>query len=105
MGLPALFGRHAADHVGPIGDGLLGVEGAGLAREALADDARVFVDPDLRALPSMVCLMASASMMASRCVRRARARAAIGRAQSERAADETFLSVSECARTPVSDLP
>ena len=48
MCLPSFLRRDAADHVGPIGDGLLGVEGAGLAREALADDARVFVDPDLR---------------------------------------------------------
>ena len=48
MGLAAFLGGHAADHVGPIGDGLLAVEGAGLAGEALADDARVFVDPDLR---------------------------------------------------------
>ena len=47
MGLAALFGGDAADHVRPVRNGLLAVEGAGLAREALADDARVLVDPDL----------------------------------------------------------
>jgi hypothetical protein len=47
-GLPrcsaALAGRDAADQVGAVGDGLLGVEGALLAGEALADDLGVLVD-------------------------------------------------------------
>jgi hypothetical protein len=40
----ALAGRHAADHLRAIGDGLFGMEGALRAGEALADDAGVFVD-------------------------------------------------------------
>ena len=36
--LAALAGAHAAHHVGPVLDGLLRVEGALLAGEALADD-------------------------------------------------------------------
>src|SRR5215469_16354544 len=42
----AFAGRGAADHFRPIGDGLLRVEGALVAGEALADDARVLVDED-----------------------------------------------------------
>ena len=41
MLLAALAGGHATDHVGAVVDGLLGVEGALLAREALADDLGV----------------------------------------------------------------
>ena len=39
----ALAGRHAADDVGAVGDGLLRVERAFLAGEALHDQSRVFV--------------------------------------------------------------
>ena len=42
----AFAGRHAADHPCAVGDGLLGVEGALRAGEALADDARVLIDED-----------------------------------------------------------
>jgi len=41
---PTLAGRHAADHARAIGNGLLGMEGALRASEALADDFRLFVD-------------------------------------------------------------
>ena len=44
MRLPALARRHAADHLGAVGDRLLGMERALLAGEALADDFGVFVD-------------------------------------------------------------
>ena len=40
----ALARPDPADHVGAVLDGLLGVEGALLAREPLADDARLLVD-------------------------------------------------------------
>ena len=40
----ALASPDAADHVGPVLDGLLRVEGALLPREALADDARLLVE-------------------------------------------------------------
>ncbi|GAB1395633.1 hypothetical protein MASR1M65_04100 [Saprospiraceae bacterium] len=46
MGGAALAGRDAADHLGAVGDGLFGVEGALRAGEALADDFGVFVDED-----------------------------------------------------------
>src|SRR6185312_5398317 len=42
----AFAGRGAADHLGAVLDGLLGVKGAVLAGEALADDLRVLVDED-----------------------------------------------------------
>src|SRR5215831_20430941 len=42
----AFAGRGAADHFRPIGDGLLRVESALVAREALADDLGVLVDED-----------------------------------------------------------
>ena len=38
--------RRAADHLGAVGDRLLGMEGAVLAGEALADDLGVLVDED-----------------------------------------------------------
>ena len=41
MDLAALAGAHSSHHVGPILDGLLGVECALLAGEALADDLGV----------------------------------------------------------------
>ncbi|EJK61929.1 hypothetical protein THAOC_17492, partial [Thalassiosira oceanica] len=47
VGLPALPGGDAPDHVGPVLDGLGRVEGPLLAREALADDAGGRVDPHL----------------------------------------------------------
>ena len=40
----ALARPDSADHVGAVLDGLLGVEGALLASEPLADDARLLVD-------------------------------------------------------------
>src|SRR5690606_10784243 len=46
MGLAAFAGRHAADHLGAVGDGLFGVEGALGAGDALADDAGLFTDED-----------------------------------------------------------
>ena len=46
VGLAALSGGDAADHPGAVGDGLLGVEGALGAGQALADDAGVLVDED-----------------------------------------------------------
>ena len=42
----AFAGRDAADHLGAVGDRLLGMEGAVLAGEALADDLGVLVDED-----------------------------------------------------------
>src|SRR5580700_1777695 len=42
----AFAGRHAADHFCAVGDRLLGMEGAVLAGEALADDFGVLVDED-----------------------------------------------------------
>ncbi len=44
MGRAAFAGRDAADHLGPVGDRLLGVEGALRAGEALADHARLRAD-------------------------------------------------------------
>ena len=44
MGGAAFAGRGAAHHLGAIGDGLLGMEGALIAGEALADDLGVLVD-------------------------------------------------------------
>src|SRR6185436_5114607 len=38
--------RGATDHLGAVGDRLLGMEGAVLAREALADDLGVLADED-----------------------------------------------------------
>ncbi len=46
VGLPALAGRHASDHRRAVGDGLLRVEGALGAGEALADHAGGLVDED-----------------------------------------------------------
>ena len=46
MGLAAFAGRGAADHLGAVGDRLLGMEGAVLAGEALADDLGRGVDED-----------------------------------------------------------
>ena len=46
MGRAALARRDAADHLGAVGDRLLGVERALLAGEALADDLGVLVDED-----------------------------------------------------------
>ena len=49
----AFAGRGAADHLGAVGDRLLGVERAVLAGDALADDLGVFVDQmDIRRPPS-----------------------------------------------------
>src|SRR5262249_29257072 len=44
MGLAAFARRGATHHLGAIGDGLLGMEGALRAGEALADDLGVLVD-------------------------------------------------------------
>src|SRR5690606_17628803 len=44
MGAPALSGRDAADHLGAVGDRLLGMEGALIAGESLADDPRLAAD-------------------------------------------------------------
>lgn len=44
VGLATLSGRDTADHLGAVLDSLLAVEGALLAREALADDLGVLVD-------------------------------------------------------------
>src|SRR5580693_3263938 len=46
MGRAAFAGRYAADHFCPVGDRLLGMEGAVLAGETLADDFGIFVDED-----------------------------------------------------------
>ncbi len=44
VGLTGLLGRDTANELGAVFEGLLAVEGAGLAGEALADDAGVLVD-------------------------------------------------------------
>src|SRR6204780_3141945 len=46
MGRAAFAGRHAADHFRAVGDRLLGMEGAVLAGETLADDLGIFIDED-----------------------------------------------------------
>ena len=46
MGRAAFAGRDAADHLGAVGDRLLGMERAVLAGDALADDLGVLVDED-----------------------------------------------------------
>src|SRR2546429_1168150 len=43
---PAFAGRGAADHLGAVGNGSLGMKGAVLAGKALANDLGVFVDQD-----------------------------------------------------------
>ena len=47
--LAAAPGRHAADQLGAVGERLLGMEGALLAGEALADDPGVLVDQNAHA--------------------------------------------------------
>ena len=42
----ALTGSDATDHLGAVGDGLLGVEGAILARNSLANDLGVLIHED-----------------------------------------------------------
>jgi hypothetical protein len=56
MRLPAFAGRHAADHLGAVGKRLLGMEGAGLTRHALGDDARVRIDEDAHFDFSGICM-------------------------------------------------
>src|SRR3954468_19519493 len=51
MGGAAFAGRSAADHLGAVGDRLLGMEGAVLAGEALADNLGVLVDEDSHHAP------------------------------------------------------
>ena len=46
MGLAAFAGGDAADHLGAVSDGLLGVEGALRAGDALTNDLGVLVDQD-----------------------------------------------------------
>jgi hypothetical protein len=53
VGLAALAGRDAADHLRAVGDGLFGMEGALLAGEALADDLGVLLTRMLIALLSI----------------------------------------------------
>ena len=49
----AAFTRgHAANHLGAVGNGLLGVESTLRAGEALADNFGVFIDQDAHYLPS-----------------------------------------------------
>src|SRR4029077_4258239 len=56
MGGPAFAGRGAADHLGAVGDRLLGMEGAVLAGESLADHLGVFVDEDRHQTCSLTAL-------------------------------------------------
>src|SRR5690606_18896754 len=68
VGGAALAGGHAADHLGAVGDGLLGVESALATGEALADDFGVFVDQDAHYLPSAAlttCWAASVRLVAA----------------------------------------
>src|SRR6202171_1493790 len=51
MGAAALARRGAADHLGAVGDRLLGMEGTVLAGEALADDLGVLVDQERHRQP------------------------------------------------------
>ena len=53
MGLATLTGRHPADHPGAVGDSLLGMEGALLAGDPLADNSCVPVDQDRHAVPTL----------------------------------------------------
>jgi hypothetical protein len=50
VGGAALAGRHAADHLRAIGDGLFGMERALRAGEALTDHLGIFVDENGHAL-------------------------------------------------------
>src|SRR5580658_4878381 len=52
----AFAGRHAADHFCAVGDRLLGMKGAVLAGEALADDLGVLVDEDGHQAASLTAL-------------------------------------------------
>ena len=54
MGRAAFAGRHPADHLRPVGERLLGVEGAGFAGHPLGDDLGVGVYEDAHAGPSCV---------------------------------------------------
>src|SRR6185312_2831103 len=66
----ALAGRHAADHLGAVGDRLLGMERALGAGEALADDLRLGIDQDGHQAASFTALTifsaASARLSAER---------------------------------------
>src|ERR1700730_15452603 len=66
----AFAGRHAADHLGAVGDRLLGVERALGAGEALADDFRLGIDQDCHQAASFTALTtfsaASARLSAER---------------------------------------
>src|SRR5476651_398076 len=56
MGRAAFAGRRAAHHFCAVLDGLLGMECAVLAGEALADDLSVFVDEDAHYAASFTAL-------------------------------------------------
>src|SRR6185312_2189920 len=66
----AFAGRHAADHLGPVGDRLLGMEGALGAGETLADHLGVGIDQDGHQAASFTALTtfsaASARLSAER---------------------------------------
>src|SRR6202162_3203589 len=56
MGRAAFAGRGAADHLSAVGNRHLGMEGAVLAGEALADDLGVLVDEDGHYAPPFTAL-------------------------------------------------
>src|SRR4029079_3889533 len=70
--------RHAADHLGAIGDGLLGIERALRASEALADDARVLVDEDGHGTIRLPCKFQAAAFTAATAFLAASSRSSAG---------------------------
>src|SRR3989337_158639 len=74
----AFAGRHPANHARAIGDGLLGVERALRAGEALADDACVFVDEDGHGTNWLPCKIQAAAFTAATAFLAASSRSSAG---------------------------
>src|SRR5690606_20998769 len=68
MFLTAFAGSNTADHLGAVGDGLFGVEGALRAGETLTDHSRIFVDQNAHCAPPAAfttCSAASVRLLAA----------------------------------------
>src|SRR5690606_28387560 len=63
VGLTALAGGHATNHLGAVGNGLFRVEGPLAAGETLADDLGVLVDQNAHCLPPAALTTDSAALV------------------------------------------